>query len=327
MDKWRENGYNEGTLREADRIPEREERPEEQKHFKKGARRMKKNVWTKAACAALALCLTAGLAGCGGKDDTDKTDKVISVGVNPVPHAEILENAVKAELEKAGWELNVVVFQDYVLPNTSLEEGELDANYFQTLGYMNQQNSDAGLHLAAVAGVHIEPMGVYSEKYTALDQLPDGAEIGVPNDPDNCKRGLDLLVQKGLLNSTGGYGEDESVTAESISDNKEANPHGYKISPLEAASLPLTLADLDAAVINGNYALGAELPSKHPALDIEEFDDETSVKRTNFLVVKQGSEETEKTKALIAAIQSDAVKQYIEDTYKGAVIASFIDPQ
>lgn len=297
---------------------------------------MKKHFGTKLVSVALALALALGLSACGGNPGASSGqegsgaaggEKEIVVGVNPVPHADILNNAVKEVLAKDGWELKVVVFQDYVLPNTSLEEGELDANYFQTLGYMNGQNEDNGLHLAAVAGVHIEPMGIYSEKYSSLSELPDGAEIGVPNDPDNCRRGLELLVQKGLLTSIGGYGDDENVTAESLTDNKEANPHGYKISPLEAASLPLTLKDLDAAAINGNYALGAELPSTHPALEIEEFDKETTVRRTNFLVVKQGNEGSEKTKALVAAIQSDAVQKYIEDTYKGAVIPSFIDPQ
>ena len=289
---------------------------------------MKKNIVIRGLALLLAAVLCLSLAACNNTSgNSATTDKKISVGVNPVPHAEILENAVKAVLAEQGWELEVVVFQDYVLPNTSLEEGELDANYFQTLGYMNGQNEDNGLHLAAVAGVHIEPMGIYSEKYTSLSELPDGAEIGVPNDPDNCQRGLELLVQKGLLTSIGGYGTDENVTAESLSDNAEANPRGFKITTIEAASLPLSLPDLDAAAINGNYALGADLPATHPALDIEEFDDETSVRRTNFVVVKQGNEETEKTKALIAAIQSDAVKKYIEDTYKGAVIASFIDPQ
>jgi len=264
--------------------------------------------------------------GCGSAKGGKDSKKII-VGATPVPHADILDNAVKAELAKDGWELETVVFEDYVLPNTSLEEGEIDANYFQTLGYMNQQNTDAGLHLTAVAGVHIEPMGIYSEKYTALSDIPDGASIGIPNDPDNGARGLALLVQKGLLNSLGGYGEDDNVTFESISDDAEANPHGFKIVPLEAASLPLSLPDLDAATINGNYALGADLPAKYPALDIEEFDDVTSVKRTNFVVVKQGNENSEKTQALIKAINSDAVKKYIEDKYKGAVIASFVDPQ
>lgn len=292
---------------------------------------MKKRIFARGLALLLCAVLCLSLTACNSQGNSNSaaggSDKKISVGVNPVPHAEILENAVKAALAEQGWELEVVVFQDYVLPNTSLEEGELDANYFQTLGYMNGQNEENGLHLAAVAGVHIEPMGIYSEKYTSLSELPDGAEIGVPNDPDNCQRGLELLVQKGLLNSIGSYGTDENVTAESLSDDAEANPHGYKITSIEAASLPLSLPDLDAAAINGNYALGAELPSTHPALDIEVFDNDTSARRTNFVVVKQGNEETEKTKALIAAIQSDAVKKYIEDTYKGAVIASFIDPQ
>ncbi len=257
----------------------------------------------------------------------DAGDKTIKVGATPVPHAEILDNIVKEVLAEDGWTLETVVFSDYVLPNTSLEAGELDANYFQTLGYMNQQNSDAGLHLAAVAGVHIEPMGIYSQKYTSLADLPDGASIGIPNDPDNAERGIDLLVQKGLLVSKGGYGTDASYTEDSLSKDTEANPHGYVITPLEAANLPLSLPDLDAATINGNYALEAGLPSTYPALDIETFDDETTVKRTNFLVVKQGNESSEKTQALIKALQSEKVQAYIDETYKGAVITSFIDAQ
>lgn len=252
-------------------------------------------------------------------------DKTITVGATPVPHAEILDNIVKEVLAKDGWTLETVVFQDYVLPNTSLEAGEIDANYFQTLGYLDQQNKDAGLHLAAVAGIHIEPMGIYSQKYKAISELPDGAEIGIPNDPDNGLRAIELLVQKGLLNSKGSFGDDASYTEDSLSKDKDANPHGYKITPLEAASLPLSLPDLDAAAINGNYALEAELPAKFPALDIEEFDDATIEKRTNFLVVKDGNQESEKIKALVAALQSDEVKAYIEETYKGAVIPSFVD--
>ncbi len=255
----------------------------------------------------------------------DSADKTITVGATPVPHAEILDNIVKEVLAEDGWTLETVVFSDYVLPNTSLEEGELDANYFQTLGYMNQQNSDAGLHLAAVAGIHIEPMGIYSQKYTSLSDLPDGASIGIPNDPDNGERGIDLLVQKGLLTSKGSFGTDPNYTEDALTKDTEANPHGYVITPLEAASLPLSLPDLDAATINGNYALEAGLPAQYPALDIEEFDDETTVKRTNFLVVKDGNQESEKTKALIKALQSDKVQAYIDETYKGAVITSFID--
>ena len=257
----------------------------------------------------------------------DAGDKKITVGATPVPHAEILDNIVKEVLAEDGWTLETVVFSDYVLPNTSLEQGELDANYFQTLGYMNQQNQDAGLHLKAVAGVHIEPMGIYSQKYKALSELPDGAAIGIPNDPDNGERGIDLLVQKGLLASKGSFGSDPNYTEDSLTNDKEANPHGYVITPLEAASLPLSLPDLDAATINGNYALEAGLPAEYPALDIEEFDNETTIKRTNFLVVKEGNENSEKVQALIKALTSDKVKEYIDATYKGAVITSFVDPQ
>lgn len=309
---------------------------------------MKKNVL---ASLVLATTLTIGaLTGCGDAAPAETTettetteaapeaqaeapatadsgDKKITVGATPVPHAEILDNIVKEVLAEDGWELETVVFSDYVLPNTSLEQGELDANYFQTLGYMNQQNQDAGLHLTAVAGIHIEPMGIYSQKYKALSELPDGATIGIPNDPDNGARGLDLLVQKGLLVSKGDFGTDPSYTEDTLSKDKDANPHGYVITPLEAANLPLSLPDLDAATINGNYALEAGLPAEYPALDIETFDDETTVKRTNFLVVKEGNESSEKTQALIKALQSDKVQKYIDDTYKGAVITSFIDAQ
>ena len=301
-------------------------------------RKMKKG-FLRFAGTTLALLLSLGLTACSSSDDngggsnnggndtpSGSADKKIVVGATPVPHADILDNAVKAVLAEEGWELEVVVFQDYVLPNTSLEAGELDANYFQTLGYMNQQNTDNGLHLAAVIGVHIEPMGIYSQKYTSLADIPDGASIGVPNDPDNEARGLNLLVQKGLLNSLGAYGTDPNVTAESLTNDEEANPHGYVITPLEAAMLPTALPDLGAAAINGNYALEADLPANYPALDIEEFDSETTVSRTNFVVVKQGNESSEKIKALIAAIQSDEVKKYIEDNYKGSVISSFIEP-
>ena len=256
---------------------------------------------------------------------TDSSDKVIRVGATPVPHAEILDNIVKDVLAEDGWKLETVVFSDYVLPNTSLESEELDANYFQTLAYMNSQNEDAGLHLVAVAGVHIEPMGIYSQKYTSLEDLPDGASIGVPNGPENEDRGIDLLVQKGLLVSRGGYGTDPNYTEDSLTNDKEANPHGYVITPLDAASLALSLPDLDAAAINGNYALEANLPATYPALGIEEFNEETSIKRTNFLVVKEGNEQSEKTQALIKALQSEKVQSYIEETYKGAVITSYID--
>ena len=276
------------------------------------------------ATAALAIAL----AGCGSASTSASSssaagaeDKVITVGATAVPHAEILNDVVKDVLADAGWTLKVVEFTDYVTPNTSLEDGSLDANYFQTLGYMNNQNEENGLHLAAAVGVHIEPMGIYSAKVESLDDLADGAKISCPNDVDNLDRALRLLVQKGLPEDPG---TDEHVSETTFNDNAELNPHGYVITPVEAANVPNTLQDVDAAVVNGNYALEADLPASYPALDIEEFDTDTAIARTNFIVVKQGNEETEKTKALVDAITSDEVNAYIEDTYKGAVIASFI---
>lgn len=274
---------------------------------------------TAALAIALAGCGASGAASSTGGSTTE--DKTITVGATAVPHAEILNDVVKGVLAEAGWTLEVVEFTDYVTPNTALEDGSLDANYFQTLGYMNNQNDDNGLHLAASVGVHIEPMGIYSAKIESLDDLADGASISCPNDVDNLDRALRLLVQKGLLNDPE---TDEHVSETTFNGNAELNPHGYVITPVEAANVPNTLEDVDIAVANGNYALEAKLPESHPALTIEEFDTESSIARTNFIVVKQGNEETEKTKALVDAITSDEVQAYIDDTYKGAVIASFI---
>jgi len=271
--------------------------------------------------------LTAGvlallLAGCSGSSAAKNDEKTIKVGATLVPHAEILNGIVKEKLQEKGYTLEVVEFSDYVQPNTSLEEGELDANYFQTLGYMNGQNEERGLHLVAVKGVHIEPMGIYSSKISGLDELEDGATISVPNDTDNESRGLSLLIANGLLVDPG----TAEYTSDQFNGNSETNPHNFEIKPLEAGQLPIRLDDVDASVINGNYALEADLPSSHPALVIEEFDDETAVRRTNFIVVKEGSENSEKIKALVEAVASSDVENYINETYKGAVIPSFIDP-
>ncbi len=272
----------------------------------------------------LALLVVVSLAGCSSNKEeaAPQEDKKITVGVNPVPHAEILENAVKSVLAEAGWELEVVVYEDYVLPNENLVAGELDANYFQTLGYMNNQNDTHGWKLKAVKGVHIEPMGLYSDKYTSAADLPDGASISVPNDEDNRTRAIQFLIDNGFLNQIEG-----ELSAHTINGNADANPRNFEIVELEAAQLPLALADVDASVINGNYALGAGLPASHPALLVESFDAETSIRRTNFIVTVEGNENSEKIQALVEAVTSDAVAKYIEDTYKGAVITSFVDPQ
>ena len=291
-----------------------------------GLKRKMKNAIRTIATVALAFALVGCSSTSTGSTSTKTSseDKTIKVGATAVPHAEILNNVVKDVLAKDGWTLEVTEFTDYVTPNTALEEGSLDANYFQTLGYMNDQNSSKGLHLAAAVGVHIEPMGIYSATVTDIKDLKDGATISLPNDADNLDRGLRVLVQAGLLEDPG---TDEYVTETTFNGNKELNPHNYDIQPVEAAQVPLTLEDVDAVVANGNYALEADLPSKHPAIYVEQFDQETSVKRTNYIVVKDDNLDTEKTKALVKAITSDEVKSYIEDTYKGSVIASFIDTE
>ena len=273
------------------------------------------------ACA-LVGCSSTSTATTSTGSTSSSEDKVIRVGATAVPHAEILNDVVKDVLAEDGWTLEVTEFTDYVTPNTALEEGSLDANYFQTLGYMSDQNESNGLHLAAAVGVHIEPMGIYSATLSDISELEDGATIAVPNDSDNLDRGLRVLVQAGLLEDPG---TEDYVTEETFNGNDELNPHGYVIQPVDAAQVPLTIDDCDAVVANGNYALEAELPSSHPAIYVESFDTETSIKRTNYVVVEEDNLDSEKTKALVKAITSDEVKQYIEDTYKGSVIASFID--
>ncbi|MEE8808673.1 MAG: MetQ/NlpA family ABC transporter substrate-binding protein [Lactimicrobium sp.] len=289
---------------------------------------MKRNVIRTVTAALLA----ASLAGCGSSTaaassssssaSSSSSDKVIRVGASTTPHAEILNNVVKDVLAEEGWDLEVTEFTDYVTPNTALEEGSLDANYFQTLGYMEGQNEDKGMHLAAAVGMHIEPMGIYSSKITSLDDLQDGAEISLPNDTENTDRGLRVLIQAGLLKDPG---TDGNLSETDFNGNSELNPHNYKITPVEAAQVSRTLDDVDIAVVNGNYALEADLPSTYPAIYVEQFDAETTIVRTNFIVVEEDQLDSEKTKALVKAVTSDKVKQYIEDTYKGAVIPSFID--
>lgn len=276
------------------------------------------------ACA-LVGCSSTSTATTSTGSTSSSEDKVIRVGATAVPHAEILNDVVKDVLAEDGWTLEVTEFTDYVTPNTALAEGSLDANYFQTLGYMNDQNdTHDDFDLAAAVGVHIEPMGIYSATLSDISELEDGATIAVPNDSDNLDRGLRVLVQAGLLEDPG---TEEYVTEATFNGNSELNPHNYEIVAVEAANVPLQIDDkkVSAVVANGNYALEADLPSSHPAIYVESFDTETSVKRTNYVVVNKADLESEKTQALVKAITSDEVKQYIEDTYKGSVIASFID--
>jgi len=272
-----------------------------------------------AAIVALAAVFALGLAGCGGNsasapsasDSGSAEDKVITVAASPTPHAEILNTAVKPALEAEGWTLEVKEFTDYVLPNTATEDGEVDANYFQHIPYLENFNEEQGTHLVNVAGVHIEPMRIYAGKTAALDELADGALVALPNDATNEGRALLLLESAGLIT----LNEDAGVTA-TPKDIKD-NPKNLEFKEVEAASVPAVLADVDIAVINTNYALGANIPADKVL--ITESGDSPYV---NVLVVKEGNENTDKTKALVAAITSQEVKDYIAKTYPdGDVIA------
>ena len=259
----------------------------------------------------LALTLVLSLAACGGNSD----DKVIKVGATPAPHAEILE-VIKEELAKEGWSLEIVEFNDYVQPNQAVEDGELDANYFQHVLYLNGFNEDNGTHLVNAGGIHYEPFGIYAGKTASLDTLPDGAKIGVPNDATNEARALLLLEQEGLIVLK------EGVGLEATKSDIVENPHNYEIVEIEAQLLPASLPDLDIAVINGNYAIDAGLKVSE-ALAIESAEGTATEYYQNVIAVKEGNENSEKIQALLNALKSDAVKQFIQDTYDGAVVPLF----
>ena len=274
--------------------------------------------------------LAAGLlAGCGGANTPAETPAAetpaaetgslegttLKVGATPAPHAEILE-VVKELLAEEGITLEIAQYNDYVQPNNAVEDGSLDANYFQHITYMNQFNADNGTHLVSAAEVHYEPMGLYAGKVASLEELPDGALIGLPNDATNEGRALLVLQQEGLIT----LAEDAGITA-TINDIVD-NPKNLEFSEMEAAQLPHRLADLDMAVINGNYAIDAGL-NMADALAIESAEGEAAQAYVNVLAVKEGREEDPAIQALAAALCSDEVKTYIEENYNGAVVAFF----
>ncbi|MFY9311989.1 MAG: MetQ/NlpA family ABC transporter substrate-binding protein [Tepidanaerobacteraceae bacterium] len=238
---------------------------------------------------------------------------VLKVGASPVPHAEIL-NVVKPLLEAEGIELQIVEFADYNQPNLRLADKDLDANYFQHIPYLESFSKDHNLDLTYTAKVHIEPMGIYSEKINDISELEDGAEIAIPNDPTNGGRALILLEQAGLLKIKEGVG----ITA-TVYDIVE-NPKNLKITELEAATLPRVLGDVAAAVINSNYALEAKFVPTKDALVLESPQDNPYV---NILAIRKGDENRPEIVKLSEALNSPEVKKFIEDEYQGAVIPAF----
>ena len=236
--------------------------------------------------------------------------KKIVVGATPVPHAEILE-VVKPLLAKEGYTLEIKVFNDYVIPNKVTDSGEIDANFFQHTPYLKEFNTNQGTKLVSVGNIHIEPMGVYSKKIKSLADLKTGDTVAIPNDATNGGRALDVLANAGLIKLK----EGELRTKLDIIDN----PKKLKFTELEAAQLPRVIDDFTIAVINTNYALPAGLNPKTDALSIES----SNSPYANILVVKAGNETSDKTKALLKATQSDEVKKFINDKYKGAILPAF----
>ena len=282
----------------------------------------------------LALSLAVvGLTGCGGADSASKNveqanasqteetsqedkasgDKTIKVGACVTPHAEILEQ-IKDNLAEEGWTLEIVEYNDYVLPNTALEDGDLDANYFQHKPYLDDFNKENGTHIVTSAAVHFEPMGVYAGKSSDLSSIPDGAKIAVPNDSTNEARALLLLEAQGLIKLKDGVGIQATVL------DIEENSHNIEIQELEAAQVPNSIQDVDFAVVNGNYAIEAGLGD---AIAVEAADSLAAETYANYVCVKEGEENSEKTLALKNAILTQEVKDYINNTYSGAVVPVF----
>ena len=258
----------------------------------------------------LTAALIAGVfSGCGSKSD----DKTIKVGACVTPHAEIL-NSVKDKLAEEGWDLEVVEYNDYVLPNTALEDGELDANYFQHKPYLDDFNEENGTHIVGIANVHFEPMAIYAGKTASLDDVADGASVAVPNDTTNEARALLLLEAQGLIS----LNEDAGVQA-TVLDITD-NPHNLEIKELEAAQVAKSIQDVDFAVINGNYAIEAGVTDP---LAVEASDSLAAETYANLIAVKEGNEDSEKTKALVNAVLSDDVRDYINENYEGAVVPVF----
>ena len=245
--------------------------------------------------------------------------EVIKVGATATPHGQILES-IKDALAAEGYELDIFIYDDYVLPNKALADGELDANYFQHRPYLNSYNEQNGTDLVSAAVIHYEPFGIYSNGVASLADLAEGATILIPADDSNGTRALLLLQQEGLIELPEGSSLDSSLTSLDVVDD-----HGYVITPVQADLIPSQLKNSDEgtiAIINGNYALAAGYTSDD-ALAYESTDSEATETYANVVAVRSGDENSAKIQALVKALQTDAVKQFINDTYKGSVVAYF----
>ena len=286
------------------------------------------------AIVLAALLIVAALAGCAAKSETadptattdtaaaETTDgklEVLKVGASSTPHAEILEQ-VKDTLAAEGYDLQIVVYDDYVLPNQSLADGSLDANYFQHTPYLNSFNAANGTDLVSAGKIHSEPFGLYGNGVDSVDAIASDATILIPADDSNETRALLLLAQEGLIELPADASAEKGVTTLDIVDAK-----GHDVQALQADTVPAQLANSNegtVAVINGNYALQAGLHASD-ALAIEDASGDAAQTYANIVACRAGEENSAKIQALVKALQSDAVKTYIENTYNGAVVAIF----
>ncbi|MEU9315944.1 MetQ/NlpA family ABC transporter substrate-binding protein [Streptomyces sp. NPDC048295] len=281
---------------------------------------MRRNIKITAAAATAAIAL--GLTACGTSSDPGAkgetgakadTSKSLVVAASPTPHADILDFVKKNLAEKAGLKLEVKEFTDYVLPNTATETGQVDANFFQHQPYLDDFNKKKNTHLVSVGTVHLEPLGLYSKKVKDLKDIKAGQTVAVPNDTTNEGRALQLLAENGLITLKAGVGT--SAKLSDITDKK-----GLEFKELEAATVPRALNDVDAAVINGNYAIEADLKPAKDALVLEKADGNPYA---NIIAVKKGNEQDPRIQKLVKLLHSDEVKKFIEDTYQGSVVPAF----
>ena len=263
----------------------------------------------------LTLVLALSLVACGGSK-ADSADKTITIAASPTPHAEILSVGAQVLADK-GWNLEIKEYTDYVQPNLVVEDGEIDANYFQHVPYLDTFNADNGTHLVSVAMVHYEPFGIYPGTKSSLNDLAEGDKIAIPNDGSHRARALLLLEAQGLIKLKEGVGMD--ATDLDIVENAL----NLDIVQMEAAQIANIRDSVALAVINGNYALQAGLNAGIDALAVEDSASISATTYANIIVVKEGNENSEKTQVLVEAVLSDAVRNYINETYSGAVVPIF----
>ncbi len=266
-----------------------------------------------------AIVSSLALVGCAGDKNDSATDSqkdekriALKVGASPEPHSKMLE-LVKDDLKNEGIDMEIVEFSDYVQPNLTLDDGTLDANFFQHLPYLESFNEENKTDLVSLGSIHIEPMGVYSEKIKSIDELKSGSRVSIPNDATNGARALLLLEKNGLikLDEKAGFNATEKDIVE--------NPKDLKFEALEAATLPRTVSDVDIAIINGNYAIQGGFDPIGDSILLEE----NSSPYGNIIAIRKGDENRPELKALMKALQSDKIKKYIEEEFKGSVIPGF----